>query len=281
MKPGMINLNTQENERRGHFGRMKCNIVFLFLLFTSCQKVIDLHLNTVSGKYVIEGNITNLPGPYTVTIGQTGDVSDDSRFNGVSQAIVTLRDNTGTSEALQEKSPGVYQTAFLVGKEGRTYYLDITVGKERFSAVSVMPSLVPLDSIYATDVMNYDKKVKAVVPVFTDPPEKGNCYRINQTINGVLDKTLYSENDDFINGQPNSSALLRPDPDSTLHAGDRVDIEMQCIDAAVYKYWFSLDESSLGNNNSNLPANPVTNIQGGALGYFSAHTSQTRSVIVK
>jgi len=41
-----------------------------------------------------------------------------------------------------------------------------------------------------------------------------------------------------------------------------------------------MDQSSLGNG-SNLAANPVTDIVGGALGYFSAHTSQTRSIIVK
>lgn len=260
---------------------MKYKIVFLFVLLTGCQKVIDLHLNNVSGKYVIEGNITNLPGPYTVTIGQTGKVSDDYHFNGVSQATVIIRDNAGNSETLQEKSPGVYQTALLSGVQGRTYYLNITLGNQSFSSTSVMPYLVNLDSIYVKDAMNFDKNVKAIVPVFTDPPEKGNCYRINQTINGVLDKTLYEENDDFINGKTNSGALLRPDPDSTLHPGDRVNIEMQCIDSAMYKYWFSLDESSLGNNSSNLPANPVSNIQGGVLGYFSAHTSQTRSLIVK
>jgi hypothetical protein len=248
---------------------------------TGCQKVIDLHLNNVPGKYVIEGNVTNLPGPYTVTIGQTGNVSDDYSFKGVGQANVIIRDNAGNSETLQEKSPGIYQTAGLTGVEGRTYYLDITLGGQHFTSSSVMPYRVNLDSIYVTEVLNFNKTVKAVVPVFTDPPQKGNCYRINQTINGVLDKTLYEENDDFINGKTNSSALLRSDSDSTLHAGDRVDIEMQCIDSAMYKYWFSLDESSLGNNNSNLPANPVTNIQGGVLGYFSAHTSQTRSLIVK
>ena len=74
---------------------MKYKIIVLFLLLTGCQKVIDLHLNNVTGKYVIEGNITNLSGPYTVTIGQTGKVSDDSHFNGVSQAGVIIRDNAG------------------------------------------------------------------------------------------------------------------------------------------------------------------------------------------
>jgi hypothetical protein len=96
----------------------------------------------------------------------------------------------------------------------------------------------------------------------------------------VLDKGLFYQNDDYTDGRTSSFSLLRPDPDSTLHVNDRVDVEMQCIDKAMYKYWFSVDRSSLGEGGT-LASNPVTNISGGALGYFSAHTSQTKSILVK
>ena len=255
-------------------------VIALFMTLSGCQKVISLKVNNTAEKYVIEGNITNRPGPYTVTIGQTDNVFDDYSFKGISQANVIIADNAGNRETLQEVQPGVYQTATLAGVEGRTYDLHITVGGQVFTSSSVMPHQVNLDSLYVEQLQNFTKTVKVVVAVFTDPPEKGNCYRVNQYINGALDHTLYYENDDFINGQLQSQPLLRPDPDSTLHSGDRVDVEMQCIDYPVYEYWYSVDQSSLGNG-SDIPANPVTNIQGGALGYFSAHTSQTRSIIVK
>jgi hypothetical protein len=254
--------------------------VVLFVALAGCQKVISLNVNNAAEKYVIEGNVTNLPGPYTVTFSQTDNVFDDYSFKGVSQAKVVINDDAGNSEILREMQPGIYQTAVLAGVEGRTYHLSITVEGQSFTSSSTMPRQVNLDSLYAEDLLNGAKTVKVVVPVFTDPPEKGNCYRINQYINGTLDKTLYYENDDFINGQKQSQALERPSADSTLHSGDRVDVEMQCIDYPMYKYWYSADLSSAGNG-SNVPANPVTNIQGGALGYFSAHTSQTRSIMVK
>jgi hypothetical protein len=250
------------------------------IVLTGCQKVINLNLKDAAGKYVIEGNVTNLPGPYQVTISQTGKVTEDYVFNGVSQASVLIRDNAGGSETLQEIQPGIYQTATLAGVEGRTYYLSITIGEQHFTASSVMPYRVSLDSLYIEEVFNFSKTVKAVVPVFTDPFGKGNSYRFNEYINGVLDKGLYYQNDDFTDGKQSTWPLLRPDPDSTLHLNDQVDVEMQCIDSAAYKYWYSMDQSSLGNGNG-LAANPVTNILGGALGYFSAHTSQTRSIIVK
>ncbi|HLZ87945.1 MAG TPA: DUF4249 domain-containing protein [Puia sp.] len=254
---------------------------FIIILFTACQKVINLNLRTAPAKYVIEGNVTNLPGPYQVTISQTGAVESKYSFNGVSQANVSIRDNAGNSETLREVQPGVYQTATLRGVEGRRYDLTIRIGENSFTSTSTMPQQVNLDSLYTEQIYNFSKMVTAVVPLFTDPVGKGNCYRFNQYINGNLDRTLYGENDDFTDGKRATWALLRPDPDSTLHPGDRVDVEMQCIDRPVYDYWFSVDQASLGDDGGSQPGNPVTNIQGGAMGYFSAHTAQTKTILIK
>ena len=54
---------------------------------------------------------------------------------------------------------------------------------------------------------------------------------------------------------------------------------MQCIDNAVYKYWFSLNQSATGTSQSASPANAVSNISGGALGYFSVHTVESKTVV--
>jgi len=55
---------------------------------------------------------------------------------------------------------------------------------------------------------------------------------------------------------------------------------MICNDAAVYKYWYSLNDGATGTGQSASPANPVTNISGGALGYFSAQTVRTKGIKV-
>jgi hypothetical protein len=250
-------------------------IAALITLATACQKVINLPLRTAPPKYIIEGNVTNLPGPYQVTISQTEAVNSPAAFNGVSHASVTIN-----NETLQEIQPGIYQTTTLQGIEGSTYQLTITIGQNTFSATSTMPHQVNLDSLYTEQVYNFSKMVTAVVPLFTDPLGKGNNYRFNQIINGTLDKTLYGETDDFTDGKLSTWSLLRPDPDSTLHPGDRVDVEMQCIDRPNYDYWFSVDQASTGGSGGSQPGNPITNIQGGALGYFSAHTSQTKTLFV-
>src|SRR5882762_10507816 len=192
-------------------------LLVVIMGLAACQKVVNLNLKNASGKYVVEGNVTNLPGPYQVTIGKTGEVTSDYVFQGVGGATVSIRDNTGNGETLLEVQPGVYQTKSLQGVEGRTYYLSILVGGRTYTSSSVMPYPVNLDSLYIVDVYNFSKMVKAVVPVFTDPVGQGNSYRFNETINGVLDKTMFYQNDDFTDGRKSTFYLLRPDPDSTLH----------------------------------------------------------------
>jgi hypothetical protein len=72
------------------------------------------------------------------------------------------------------------------------------------------------------------------------------------------------------------------EPDNSIKIGDLVQIDMQCIDSAIYKYWYSLNRSATGGGqNSATPANPVTNMTGGALGYFSAHTLESRTLVVQ
>lgn len=44
------------------------NLICLLILFASCEKEVDLDLNNKSGTLVIEGNITDRPGPYYVRI---------------------------------------------------------------------------------------------------------------------------------------------------------------------------------------------------------------------
>src|SRR5690348_8615353 len=94
----------------------KCILITaIAIVAASCQKVINLNLRTAPPKYIIEGNVTNLPGPYQVTISQTEAVNSTVPFNGVSQAKVTINDDADNTETLQETQPGIYQTTTLQG----------------------------------------------------------------------------------------------------------------------------------------------------------------------
>lgn len=256
-----------------------CFIAFCIIAF-ACQKVIPLDLRTAPPVYVIEGNVTDQPGPYQVQITQTTGFYSANSFPGVAGATVRISDDMSHSEVLADNGGGNYATVGLQGVQGHTYTLSVVIGKDTFTAVSTMPYRVNLDNVYITPVLNGGKTVLVAVPAFTNPPGPGiSYYYFDQTINGYLDKTFYDWNSTFSEGLVNTFNLERSSPDSTLHIGDSVRVEMQCIDEPMYTYWDGMNNSATGSGEA-YPGNPLTNLSGGALGYFSAHTSQIKGVRV-
>jgi hypothetical protein len=265
--------------------KLLINMVILMLLISSCEKVIDVNLNSVAKKYVIEGNITDQPGVCQVKITQTKDFDEDNTFSGVSGAVVTVSDNGGTPVALTETSTGVYETTAINGTTGHTYTLTVVVDGQTFTAPSTMPVLVPVDSIYIDERTFFGDLRKVPTLMYQDPLGKGNGYHFVEYKNGVREKTIFVRNDDFTDGNEITTALLSfgdddDDDDNQIKTGDTIRVVMECIDVAGYKYWSSLEAAS-GNSNNATPANPVTNITGGALGYFSAHTAEEKTIIVE
>jgi len=261
------------------------SVLLSAMYLTSCEKVIQIDLNDAEKKYVIEAMISDQLGSCKVVLTQTKNFDENNTFTGVSGAQVTIADNNGAPKTLTETAPGVYEAPALTAVSSHTYQLSVRVGGEEFSATSVMPALVHLDSLYITERIFFDEKNKYATVLYDDPAGVQNAYRFIQYVNGIKEKTIFVRDDDSNDGLTIERTLLffSDDDDADekkLKSGDNVRVEMLCISYPVYKYWFSLSQSSTGENQSATPGNPVTNIQGGALGYFSAHTWQSKTVEV-
>jgi hypothetical protein len=169
----------------------------------------------------------------------------------------------------------------LQGVTGRTYNLSVTIDGKNYTAQSTMPQLVNFDSIRLSRNIANDKEEITAIPRYTDPVQIGNGYRFKQTINGKLDPTYFVFNDNLNNGLANQRPLRSGDPDVEIVVGDRISIEMQCLSKSAYDFFYSLSQQSgNGPGGGTAPANPVNNISGNALGIFSAHTVQVRTIIV-
>lgn len=259
----------------------------LFLLsgtvFTSCQKVIDVKLKDSDKKYVIEAVLTDAPGSGQVIVSQTKNFSDNNTPAYISGAAVTITDNTtGASCSLTEISPGIYGACTIAGVGGHTYLLSVAKDGNTFTATSTMPQRVNLDTLYMTNENVFGSIWNLANIQFHDPAGMGNCYRAKQYVNGKASKDIFVTNDDYTDGKDMFGKLYMDpgdDDKNKIKSGDSVKIEFMCIDPAIYKYWFSMQQSATGSNQSAAPANPVTNIQGGALGYFSAQTIQIKEVV--
>ena len=271
-----------------NFRRTKLVIIsqaaFAILVLSSCQKVIDVAIKDADKKYVVEGVVTDQPGTARILLSKTKNISDDNNFPGISGALVTVTDDAGIVTIFPETATGVYTSAALTAIAGKTYELKVNVNGETFMARSAMPEKINLDTLFITDELLFGESRKLVNIAYQDPPGKGQYYRYIQYINGNKGKPIFVNNDDYSDGKYVNTKLWYlvddDEEDEKIKKGDTVMLDMLCIDAAVYKYWYSLNQSATGNSQSASPANPVTNISGGALGYFSAHTLQTKSVIV-
>lgn len=254
-------------------------------VLSSCEKVISVDLNSAAKKYVIEAVVTDKTGTSFVKISRTKNFDDDNYSDIVSDAIVSIQENGLTTYPfIKDPNSDIYEAPALTGKSGSKYNLTVTVNGQTFTAESTMPANVNLDTIFVTDELIFTSKRKIVNAVFDDPPGLGNSYRFVQYVNGFQETQTMIRNDDYSDGRKivNKLFYLSNDDEEkrNIKSGDQVMIDMLCIEPAVYKYWFSLDRSAIGNGQQATPSNPVSNIKGGALGYFSAQTIQTKSLVV-
>ncbi len=250
-------------------------IALLSITALSCRKVIQVDLNSSSPRYTIVGNVTDQPGPYQITIQRSVNFNQSNSFPPVTGAQVYITDVTsGISDTLTELAAGDYVTHVLSGVPGHVYQMKIITGADSFSAISAMPEPVLLDSLY-TQRSYFGSNIN-LVPVYKDPVGQGNRYHLRYSVGDSTSPQIIVTDDQFKDGQ----TINRPIENKiTIRPGASLSVELQCIDHDVFDYYNDLQQTV--EQNSATPANPNSNISGGALGYFSAHTVCLRQIIVQ
>lgn len=254
------------------------SILFIALLITGCEKVVDLKYKDNPSRIVIEGNITNEAGPYIVKVTKSIKLTETGTYPTVDDAVVTISDDAGNSETLTPKGNGTYQTNSLTGVEGRTYTLTVQAENQTYTAKSKMPQRVPFDSIRIETAIVTGETEYSIIPVYTDPVARGNNYRFVLSVNNKLINQHFVQNDEVRNGATNGARLEINDDDIDFKPGDLISLQMQCIDNNVFLYYRTLALiSDSGPGGGTTPNNPPNNISNGALGIFSAYTVENRN----
>jgi hypothetical protein len=250
----------------------------LAFLFHSCTEEIDIDLNSSDPQIVVEGTLNNLDNNAVVKLSKSVNFDQDNTFPPVEGATVMISDDEGNSFALSEDSPGVYTSQMVPVSIGETYYLNVLAEGKEFSAQSTMPTQAVFESLTIEESdfsFGQDETFYNLIVEYTDIANEENYYRFIEYLNGEY-QASYVLDDRLYDGLTFSIDLLNFE--SEYNSGDTVTVAMQCIDKAVYDYFFSLE--LLEDDATPSPANPVTNIEGGKLGYFSAYTQELKQVIV-
>ncbi len=131
------------------------NIVLIMTLGVFAFSCVETYWPSLGGKYedalVVEGLITDKPGPYEVLLSVSTDVNEP-KYIPYNSCTVRIKDDLGDVEMLKEVDPGRYVTHAngLRGEAGRSYQLSIDTpkGKRYESPFQMLEAALPIDSVY-------------------------------------------------------------------------------------------------------------------------------------
>jgi hypothetical protein len=253
--------------------------IIIVLSFTACEKVVNVDLKTSAPRLVIEGTVSDDGTAATVVLSKSNVFSANNNFPKLSGATVKITDNAGNNFTLTETTSGTYTNTTLVGVVGRTYNLTVVAEGTTYTASSTIPRKMYIDTIIVDTNVPTGTPSGAADKVpgveFQDSTGFGDNVQIVVNINNSRDRSLYVADDLLTDG--GSTPFYVYNPNKKIKTGDSFKAELRSIDKNVYRYMLGINDLQSGNT---IPSNPVSNISNGALGYFSAHTSDTKTIIV-
>lgn len=260
------------------YRKYSCLILFL-ILFSSCEKVIDLSLNEAPPKIVVEAVLKDAPGNNYILLSYTSEVYTDQVFDKISGAEVKVTDKDGNEYTFTEDPyiPGYYHHNTFEVLPENDYSLYVNVDGKIITSTCHSFAKPTIDSLiyYPSPFEIPSEDTTYMVEYFSvDNVNEANHYRLRIWINSVEERDFYYiGNDDFINGISYSAPFFGAD----AHKGDTVLVEIISMDKANYTYLYTLSSNE---SSSTAPANPTSNLNGDAIGYFGAFSTDTMSMII-
>ena len=279
------------------------------MLFTQCQKEIDVELPDYERKIVIEGSIEN-GQPAMVIVSRsvpyfsTLDIETLMKDVFITDAEVIVTSSTGESEqlsfSLNPESPIylAYTGRTLLGEPGKSYTLTVRYNGNEYSATSTMEEPFRLDSAWLSFRDENDTMPTSRIQL-TDRAATHDYYMFRIKVHGkkLHDRLWVTSlpvafDDATFNGQTVNYEILRANPSSlfmaemsdeeqaeyyriTYRRGDTVYLKTSMIDYDAFKYWSAMTyELAVGQNPFMSPAPVPCNISGeNIIGNWTAFAS--------
>ena len=273
----------------------------LFLL-NACEDVIDVKLsNEDVNMYAVEAKITTEDNPL-VHVYTTQVVSSSESYQGISDAVVTISDNSNPSNTIQlaesNETQGLYipaENEEFKGETGKEYTVTISTNGTVLTASDVLSKVEPIDSIQVHSSLRGDHRFLGVFTYGNETPGLGNYYKWDIYINNELlsdAEYLVVASDELVEGNyvdgfeiftdyhdPNDSS------ERLINLGDTVQVKQTSISEFAYYYYYQMyNQSQSGGMFSVPPANIESNFSASdgstVVGLFTAHDVSTSNKII-
>ncbi len=273
----------------------KAHLIYmaLIILFASCQDIIDIDLNEIDPKIVIEGSVVSGEN-VKVTVSYTTDYYNPTDFPGISGAVVTVSDGEGSSEILKEtETVGLYESSEIVCEYGKTYELKVEHEGEEYTATSEMPKEVEewfplfteMEFTFGDSTMTMMRMLCLLPDVQEDTTNyfRLKTYKLHDEQKGNGSFNIFDDTDVIEDEFLGELIMLGIPTDFQLF--DSVIVEVISINKKTYDFYNSLtaiagSSDGGGPPPTSTPANPMTNISNGGFGYFSSYAISIDTLVV-
>lgn len=242
----------------------------------ACEKVITIDYKDGDPKLVIDAEI-HQSGENRVLLTMSQALDNDSPITAVGGAEVTIKTPGGTVYTLSEGTAGTY-TMPVVPQSPGAYELTVIHNGDTNRAISNMPNGIVLDSL--TQFFSpgfFGSGPEYILTLNYIDPVEANYYKLKVWNGPTRRDNIYFWDDDLFNGEVVDFPLYA----YGWQPGDTAIIQLLSMDETTYEYFKVLDEGQGGGGAfSSTPGNPVSNIQGNAIGVFGAYASDLDTLVI-
>ena len=259
--------------------------------FIGCEEVVDLDINQAPPQLVIDGLVTNEDTTHFVRVTRTADFYGNGGED-VTDAIVQVSDDIGNiynythnPEGYDSLNGYYFSDQQYAGRVNGLYDLDIIIGGDTFSASDTLKPITNIDSLQVqldpreVDDPENDGKIYQVLLFAQEPQETVDFYYFKFYRDSVLDANdnIFVFDDKLLGGSLNGL----PSP-VKYREGEYASVEIYSLSREQFVYFQDLGNilNSDGGMFSPPPANPRSNISGGALGLFQVSGISRGSIII-
>jgi hypothetical protein len=158
--------------------------LFITLLMGQCVTKFDPKITENTPKLVVDGLITDQPGPYQIRLQYSYPYSNQTSVSTIGGAAVEISDDQGTTEKLIDRGQGLYETApnGMRGIVGRKYKLSIKTpeGKKYESKPELLKPIAEFGKIYTEYQELLNPTLRGQFNLFVDvkdPDSPNDFYR--------------------------------------------------------------------------------------------------------
>ena len=249
--------------------------VFLCMHLLSCEEVVNPELVSAPPILVIDGLISNSDiAANQVILSKTAPFNSEAPTPLVSGAIVNILINE-EEHLLSETVQGVYgATAIEKIGAGNQVKLEVVTDGRIYTAEAFMPEKLSMDSVSIErriEDLSFDDGYYFTAH-FTEIASEANYYMWEIHVNNefVSNEEILLSNDQNLNGKRIAYELPFSIALDDISVGDTLTLYNYSLSKAAFDYYNGLlDLTVTGSPSQAIPDNPVSNIRGGALGFFN------------